>query len=744
MKSRRPRLSLVHCCFLAGALLLALPSNAETSPSPEELWNAAREGDLATVDRLLGAGLDVDSPNRYGATALSFAAQNGQLEVVRRLLEAGAQVDVTDTFYQVDPLGWAAQGGHLEVAELLLDKGADAEAALLMGIFTANEGIALAAIRHGVPLPSWTRDDALRAAQMTGLVAVADALAEAEVDATVPTVEPSDLSRFVGPYEADAVRVEVELVEGVLRAKIRDQEPVALVQVDDEGFRVADDLSRGLSFYGRSETVEGLFLFDGPMPLGLTRAEDDVEEAANTIATTGESGTETGGEETAAPVYETEIGPRSAPLPWPQFRGEGARGLADGQGVPPSFDLESGTNVRFKVEIPGLALSSPVVWGDRIYLTTAVAEGADTSLKTGLYGDVDTIADSEVHEWQVMALDKGTGEVLWKQTVGKAVPLTERHTKSSQANSTPATDGRYVVSVFPTAGLAVHTVEGELKWHEDLGGLNAGWFYDEGFEWGFASSPILWRDQVILQVDVHGGAYIAAWNVETGERLWTTERDEIPTWATPTVIGEGEAAELVTNGSTIRGYDPRTGHELWTLGPNSEVIIATPFEADGLVYATAGYPPVRPIYAVRPGGRGDLSLPEGEKTSDQIAWSINRGGAYMPTPIAYRGILYFGHHDGRLAAYHAASGQRAFRARFSAGGTFTGSPVATDGRLYFPTEDGQLYVLAAGPEYRELAVVDFGEPLMTTPAISDGLLLIRGSKHLWGIGAPATPSSEGP
>lgn len=722
------------------------PTLARSKTLDEKLWEAAREGDIAGIDRQLAAGADVNAGNRYGVTALSFAAKAGRLDAARRLLEVGAEVDATDTFYGVDPLGWAAQGGHLEVVELLLEHGADAAQALMMGVFTNQEDIALAAIRHGSPLAAWTRDDARRAAEAMELGAVAEALGAAEVDATIPEVDGVDPSRYAGVYGDEQLGAEVKVVDRTLWARIGEAEPVALVAVGEDAFRVRDDLSRGLTFHGRSNTIEGVFLYDGPMPANLPRGEarsakaeaeavDDEPPAAQAEAGS-VAGTSTG----ALPGEPVK---RGEPRPWPQFRGSGAKGLADGQGVVGSWDLDSGENIRFRVKIPGLALSSPVMWDERIFLTTAVAEGADTSLETGLHGDVDTVEDTAVHEWKVLALSARDGNLLWERTVGKAVPRTARHTKSSQANSTPATDGRHLVSVFPTAGLAVHTVEGELLWQEDLGPLNAGWFYDESFEWGFASSPILWQGKVILQVDVHGGSYIAAWDVESGERLWRTRRAGVPGWSTPTVVGEGDSFELVANGSTIRSYDPHTGNELWLLAPNSEVIIATPFEAGGLVYVSAGYPPARPIYALRPGHRGDLSLTDGEQASTALAWAKNRGGAYMPTPIAYRGLFYIGHHDGRLAVYDAATGERAYRARFSRGGTFTGSPVASDGRLYFPTEDGLLYVVAAGPQYRELAIHDFGEPLMTTPAISDGLLLIRGSEHLWGVGEVAVSSGAG-
>lgn len=218
------------------------------------------------------------------------------------------------------------------------------------------------------------------------------------------------------------------------------------------------------------------------------------------------------------------------------------------------------------------------------------------------------------------------------------------------------------------------------------------------------------------------------------------ERDVAPSWATPAILAGEDGDELVVNGSRIHAYDPMTGEELWSLGPNSELVIATPVTGEGVVYVSAGYPPVKPIYAVRAGTRGALDVDPGAD-DERLVWSHNRGGAYMPTPLLYRGIFYIVHHNGIFVTYDAASGEALSKSRFSQRGTFTGSPVAANGKIYAPTEEGQLYVLVAGPEYEELAVHDFGEPLMATPAVSEGVLFIRTPSKLIalskGAGEPA-------
>jgi outer membrane protein assembly factor BamB len=185
----------------------------------------------------------------------------------------------------------------------------------------------------------------------------------------------------------------------------------------------------------------------------------------------------------------------------------------------------------------------------------------------------------------------------------------------------------------------------------------------------------------------------------------------------------------------VRGYDPETGKLRWTLAPNSEITIATPIAGPDLVYVTGGYPPARPIYAIRPGFAGDLSLAKGATSSDAIAWSNDREGTYIPTPIVYRGLLYTLNINGIITAYDAQTGERVYRARVGTGGAFSASPIAADGRLYFASEDGEVFVATAGREYVQLAQHDMKEVIMATPAISNGLIIVRTMGHVYGIGA---------
>ena len=326
---------------------------------------------------------------------------------------------------------------------------------------------------------------------------------------------------------------------------------------------------------------------------------------------------------------------------WPQFRGPGASGVIESGETPVSFDAPKSTNLRWKTAIPGLGHSSPISWGNKIFVTTAVSSGAKSETRFGLYGDVAPVKDDPKHVWKVYAIDSGTGKILWERTASEGLPKVKRHPKSSHADSTPATDGKHLVALFGSEGLYCYDLNGKLLWKADLGVLDAGWFYDPDYQWEHGSSPIIYKNLVIVQADVQKNSFIAAFDIKTGKQLWKTSRDEISSWGTPTVFEGKTRAELITNGSrAIRGYDPLTGKELWRLTPNSEVTTPTPFVAHDLIFVTSGYAPIQPIYAIKPGASGDISLKDGKESNEFIAWSKTRGGPYMPTPVVYGDQLY--------------------------------------------------------------------------------------------------------
>jgi outer membrane protein assembly factor BamB len=420
---------------------------------------------------------------------------------------------------------------------------------------------------------------------------------------------------------------------------------------------------------------------------------------------------------------------------WPQFRGPGATGVIEGPAKAVKFDTSTSLNVRWKTPIPGLSHASPVVWGNKVFIVTAVSAGKDET-RFGLFGDVAPVKDDPKHAWKVYALDKATGKILWEQTACEEIPKVKRHPKSSHAASTPATDGKYLIVNFGSEGLYAYDLDGKLQWKQDLGVLDAGWFYDVDYQWEYGSSPIIYKNLVIVQADIQKNSFIAAYDLKTGKQVWKTPREELSSWGTPTIYEGSQRAEIITNGSkAIRGYDPATGKELWHLGPMSEITTPTPFVAQDLIFVTSGYAPIQPIYAIKPGGNGDLTLPQGKESSDFIAWSKQRGGPYMPTPIVYGELLYTCSNQGVLTAYNAKTGERVYQERLGGtGGAFTASPVASDGKIYLSSEDGDVFVVKAGPKYELLAKNPVGEVMMATPAISDGLLIVRTVSNVYAFG----------
>ena len=428
--------------------------------------------------------------------------------------------------------------------------------------------------------------------------------------------------------------------------------------------------------------------------------------------------------------------PDAAAQNWPSFRGPQAGGVADGQNLPAAWDAAAGTNVKWKTPIPGLAHSSPVVWGDRLYVTTAVSSAGDDGFKAGLYGEGTASEDRSIHQWKVFALDKKTGEIVWERVAYQGVPKEKRHIKATYANASPATNGEYVVAFFGSQGLYAFTADGTLAWKKDLGRLDVGAYDAPDYEWGPASSPVIFENKVIVQVDTQGEDYLLALDLGSGETVWKTERDELPSWGTPTVCRSDGRVELVTNGSNfIRGYDPAGGKELWRLGGSSQITAPTPVCEEGVIVVVNGRRPEKPVFVLRPGAEGDITLGEGQTSSASVVWSVEGRGSYMPTPLVYRGHLYVLQNQGILDCYDLETGGEVYRQRLSHGGSgFSGSPVAADGVLYLPGEDGDVFAVKAGSEFELLSRSSLGELLMSSPALSDGMMYLRAHHHVFAVG----------
>jgi outer membrane protein assembly factor BamB len=409
---------------------------------------------------------------------------------------------------------------------------------------------------------------------------------------------------------------------------------------------------------------------------------------------------------------------------WPQFRGPNASGVAAGPSAPPvSWSVDPAKSIGWKTSLPGLAHSSPIVWGNRIYVTTAVAAEGKPSVVVGdsSKAGIEPAVDTGRHTWRLIALDKQSGKIVWDKAAYEGLPRMKRHVKASHASATPATDGRYVVALMGSEGLFAFDMNGNQKWRADLGVMDVGLVDDPTMQWGPASSPVIFEDMVIVQNDRHRDSFLAAFDIATGQEIWRSKHEDYPSWATPAVLRLNGRTQIVTNsGQYIRGFDAKSGKELWRLSDNrTQVKVPTPVIAGDLVVVTGGYPPGgRPIYAIRADGSGEL-------TERALAWKTDRGAPYTGTPLAYEGLLYALTDNGILSAYDPATGDRIYQQRIAGGAGFSASPVAANGRLYLASEDGDVFVVKAGRTFELLGTNRMGEPLMATPAISGNALFIR-------------------
>jgi outer membrane protein assembly factor BamB len=429
---------------------------------------------------------------------------------------------------------------------------------------------------------------------------------------------------------------------------------------------------------------------------------------------------------------------------WPSFRGLNASGVAEGNDPPAVWDAQKSINILWKTAIPGLGHSSPVVWGDRVFVTTAVSSAAHPQFVHGLTETGASADDNSLHSWRVYCLEKNSGRIIWEKTVYEGAPKVKRHVKASYANSTPATDGRYLVVSFGSEGLYCFDLNGKLLWHQDLGLLDGGWSPDPQSHFGYGSSPIIFKQLAIVQCDAQNQAFIAAFRLSDGKRVWQTAREEDTSWSTPTVYEARDHAELVTSGSKYyRGYDPLSGKELWRLADGVDVKIPTPIAAHGLYFLSGGDANARrTFYALRAGLKGEVNSNESGAASGSIAWRSPVIKPHIVTPIVYGDYLYVCTDNGVLTQYWAKTGEPGYRARLGTGGAFSASPVAAAGKLYLASEDGDVFVVKVGETYELLARNPMGEVMMATPAISGKMIIIRGENHLFAIAEKALPQTN--
>jgi outer membrane protein assembly factor BamB len=414
---------------------------------------------------------------------------------------------------------------------------------------------------------------------------------------------------------------------------------------------------------------------------------------------------------------------------WPAFRGGVAAGVATGRDLP---DVWSTTkNVVWKIDVPGRGWSSPVVWGDQIFLTSVIREGKEEEPAKGLYfGGNRTKPPEDLHRWMVYCIDGRSGKPLWEREVHRGKPDSPHHVKNTYASETAVTDGEHVYVYFGNLGLFCLDMTGKEVWSQKWGS------FPTAFGWGTAASPILYRDRIYVVNDNEKSSFLCAIDKKTGKEVWKVRRAEKSNWATPFLWENEQRTELVTCGKKVRSYD-LDGKLLWELGGMSSIVIPTPLAGHGLLFITSGYvmDQVRPLYAIRPGASGDITLPKGETSNGPVVWSQPKAGPYNPSPIFYGDYLYVLYDMGFFACYDARTGKEVYgKTRMGPGATrFTSSPWAYDGKIFCLSEDGDTFVIQAGPTYKLLGKNSLDEMCMATPAISGGSLLIRTLSKLYRI-----------
>jgi len=414
---------------------------------------------------------------------------------------------------------------------------------------------------------------------------------------------------------------------------------------------------------------------------------------------------------------------------WPGFRGPGSLGVAEDPSLPDKWSATE--NVAWTREIPGTGWSSPAVWGDHIFVTSVIGSADAEKPKKGLYFGGERKAPTDIHRWMVYCVDFKTGKIRWEREVKKGPPESSHHLKNTYASETPVTDGERVYCYFGNAGLFCFDMNGKLLWSKNLG------TFQTRFGWGTAASPVLYKDRLYIVNDNDQHSFIVALNKKTGDEVWRVDRKEGTNWATPYIWENEIRTEIITPGTgKVRSYD-LNGQLLWEFSGMSSISIPTPFSRFGMVYIASGYvgDQNRPVYAVKPGAAGDISLKPGEKSNKYIAWYLPQGGPYNPSPLVYGDYYYTLYDRGFFTCNDARTGSEVYaKVRIDPGvNAFTSSPWAYNGKIFCLSEDGDTFVIQAGAEFKLLGKNSLDEMCMATPAIVRGSLIIRTASKLYRI-----------
>ncbi|MFN0110790.1 MAG: PQQ-binding-like beta-propeller repeat protein [Blastocatellia bacterium] len=414
---------------------------------------------------------------------------------------------------------------------------------------------------------------------------------------------------------------------------------------------------------------------------------------------------------------------------WPQFRGAQSLGVTEDPALPEKWSATE--NVAWKTDIAGIGWSSPIVWGNQVFLTSVINTGDTEPPKKGLYFGGERPVPPAEHRWMVYAVNFQTGKVMWEREVYKGIPKFSRHLKNSFASETPVTDGERVYAYFGNVGLFVFDMKGTLLWKQMFDAKKT------RFGWGTAASPVVYKDRIFLVNDNDEQSALLALDKKTGKQIWKVDREVGTNWATPYIWESGQRTELVIPGTkAVRSYD-LDGKTLWEFKGMSSIAIPVPFSKFGLLYIASGYvgDQHRPVYAIKPGASGDISLKEGETSNQFIVWYQRQAGPYNPSPIVYGDLYYTLLDRGFFTAHDAKTGKEVYgKQRIDpAAGAFTSSPWAYNGKLFALSEDGDTFVIQAGNEYKLVGKNSLDEMCMATPAIAKGSLIIRTATKLYRI-----------
>lgn len=413
---------------------------------------------------------------------------------------------------------------------------------------------------------------------------------------------------------------------------------------------------------------------------------------------------------------------------WPQWRGPLATGAAP-RGNPPLIWSEAdGTNIRWKAAVPGRGHSTPIVWDNHIFLTTAIPSGeALPPRPSSAPGNHDNLPVTHRHQFVALALDRSTGKTLWQRTLHEALPQEQGHHTASLASNSAVTDGEHVIAFFGSHGLFCLDLDGNLVWKTNFGPILSLHGHGE------STSPVLFEHTLIVNCDHEGESFIAAFDKRTGQQLWRFPRDEVSSWSTPIVIEQSGIPQVVVTGTKrIRGYDLATGKVLWECGGLSSNIVASPVSADGFVFAGSSYD-TRSLLAISlDGAAGDLT------GTRHVAWSRSRGTPYVPSPLLYDGGLYFlTHYQGIMTRVDPRTGEdRPGTFRLPGITNVYASPVAAANRIYVTDLNGTTLVIQSGDLPRLLAQNQLSEPISASAAIVGRELFLRGDKHLYCLAEP--------